>query len=70
MNRFTNFIVLLLAIFLVISTFTLFNDFCRFPECYLKTWKYQLQNEIEQGNEKAIEYYNRNYIEHGRVLFE
>lgn len=45
-------------------------DFIRFPECYLSTWRYQLQNEIKAGNAEMIEYYNNNYIKNGRVLFD
>ena len=44
-------------------------DFIRFPECYMTTWKYQLQNEINSGNEEAIDYYNRHYVKFDRELF-
>jgi hypothetical protein len=45
-------------------------DFVRFPECYLTTEKYQLQNAIKKGDTVAIEYYQNNYIANGRILFE
>lgn len=45
-------------------------DFIRFPECYISTWRYQLQNEIEQGNEKMVDYYEKTYIANGRELFD
>lgn len=67
MKKIVNFIVSLIAICIVLS---IFIDFCRFPECYISTWKYQLQNDIAAGNEQAITYYNENYIENGRALFE
>ena len=44
-------------------------DLVRFPECYISTWRYQLKNDINQGNEAAIEYYNSFYVEKGRPLF-
>ena len=44
-------------------------DFIRFPECYISTWRYQLHNEIEQGNEEMTEYYQNTYIANGRELF-
>lgn len=45
-------------------------DMVRFPECYITTWKYQLKNDINRGDEVAIEYYNRVYVENDRILFE
>lgn len=45
-------------------------DLARYPEAYISTWRYQLKNDIEQGNQKAIEYYQYNYVESGRELFE
>lgn len=45
-------------------------DFFRFPECYLTTWKYQLQNEIKAGNQEMIDYYNHVYVENNRSLFD
>ena len=45
-------------------------DVVRFPECYSTTLKYQLQNELERGDAKAIEYYNHVYVESGRELFD
>ena len=45
-------------------------DFVRFPECYLTTWRYQLQQDISNGNAKAINYYNNNYIANNKILFK
>ncbi len=45
-------------------------EFCRFPEKYLTTYRYQLHNEIKSGNQEAIDYYNRVYIANGINLFE
>ena len=45
-------------------------DFIRFPECYITTWKYQLQNDLEAGDERAIEYYRNVYVNNGRELFD
>ena len=44
-------------------------DFCRYPEKYITTLKYQLQNDIKKGNAEAIEYYNDNYISNGVYLY-
>lgn len=44
-------------------------DFCRYPEKYLTTWKYQLYNEIQAGKPESIDYYNRNYTSKGIYLY-
>lgn len=45
-------------------------DFVRFPECYLTTWRYQLHQNIVNGNKEAIDYYNNNYIANNKILFK
>lgn len=44
--------------------------FCMYPEKYLSTWKYQLKQDIEAGNQQAIEYYQKNYLERGEKLWD
>lgn len=51
-------------------TLSLFIDFVRYPESYITTWKYQLQQDIKRGDSEAIQYYQRNYINNNRPLFE
>ena len=60
----------ILVLTVAIAALFLMVDVVRFPECYISTWKYQLQNDIENGKPEAIEYYNRCYVEKGRILFE
>lgn len=67
MKKSIKFIVLTLTIGIALA---IIIDFCRFPECYITTWKYQLQQDIEAGDEDAIQYYDENYIQNGRVLFD
>lgn len=45
-------------------------DVVRFPECYFTTWRYQLKQDIANGNKEAIDYYNNNYIANNKILFE
>lgn len=60
-----------LLVLTLIITFTAYiTDFVRFPDKYITTWKYQLENEIASGDQKAIEYYNRVYKSNGINLFE
>lgn len=68
-RKFMRFIssVIIGALFIIVLICAI--DFIRFPECYMPTWKYQLQNDIKNGNIEMIEYYERNYIANGRELF-
>lgn len=68
-RKFMRFIssVIIGALFIIVLICAI--DFIRFPECYMPTWKYQLQNDIKNGNIEMIEYYERNYIANGRKLF-
>lgn len=59
----------LCAIAIVIMT-TLAIDIIRYPECYITTWKYQLQQEIKKGDVDALDYYNSTYIANNRCLYE
>ena len=60
------------AITIIISVFITLQvvNVIRFPEKYFTTWKYQLKNDISNGNEAAIRYYNNNYIAKGVILFD
>ena len=60
----------ILGILAVACIMVFLVDFVRFPECYLTTEKYQLQNAMKKGDTVAIEYYQNNYIANGRILFE
>lgn len=44
-------------------------DFVQYPEAYSSTAIYQLKNDIEAGNERAIEFYQKYYLDKGRPLF-
>ena len=63
----------LFTMILTITVFTsclyLYIDFCRYPEKYITTLKYQLHNDIKRGDSEAIEYYNNNYISNGVYLY-
>ena len=67
MKKFIKFIAITV---ITISLTAVVVDFCRFPECYITTWKYQLKNDINKGDETAIKYYENKYIANGRNLFE
>lgn len=59
--------LLIIAVF--VSCMGLYMAFCRMPEKYCNTWKYQLKNEIASGDQKAIDYYNKHYTSKGVYLY-
>ena len=59
-------IIVLLLMFLTINTA---KNFAEYPERYVTTWKYQLQKDIEKGDDEAIAYYSKTYLEKGIDLF-
>lgn len=64
--KFTAFILTVcFMVFLVISTV----NFVRYPEQYVTTWKYQMENELAKGNKETIKYYNDVYVSNGKYLF-
>ena len=54
----------------VTCALAVYIDFVRFPECYMPKFRYQLQNDLKSGDAEAIEYYQRYYVDKGRILFE
>ena len=66
MKKFVRFILIVLSLCFI---FGLTVDFVRFPECYISTWRYQLENDIKAGDREKIDYYEKNYIANGRELF-
>ena len=60
----------ILALLLIATLLWVAVDFFRFPECYITTWKYQLERDVANGCETAVEYYENAYIANGRILFE
>lgn len=62
--------IILLLIILFIPLLLGLVDFIRFPEWYISTWKYQLQNDIAAGDELAVAYYENTYLANGRILFD
>ena len=44
-------------------------SFVNYPEQYITTWKYHLENDLAKGNKDAVEYYNDTYVANGKRLF-
>lgn len=64
------FIKALTIITIMAACISLYIDFCRFPESYCTTYNYQLKSDLAAGNAEAMEYYNRNYVQNGRLLYK
>ncbi len=64
------FIVNIISFVFISITIFMIIDFLRFPECYITTWKYQMENEIKSGNQEMIDYYNNTYVANDRILFD
>lgn len=62
--------ILIFMIIIISCSILLFIEFLSYPEKYLTTWKYKLKQDIEAGNQQAIEYYQNNYLEKGQKLWE
>ncbi|MBO5179968.1 MAG: hypothetical protein J6B87_06445 [Clostridia bacterium] len=60
-------IIILIFAFFAISTL---KDLAKYPELYSTTLRYQLKNDIEQGEAIAITYYNSNYLANNIQLFD
>ena len=62
-------ITALVVVCLCVSTVSATASFFKYPEKYMTTWKYQLENDLAKGKQEAIQYYNDNYIANGKQLF-
>jgi hypothetical protein len=57
------FCVLIITVLVVV-------DFVRFPEAYMTINASQLRNDLNNGDEEAIEYYYENYILNDKYIFD
>lgn len=62
-------ITALAVVCLCVTTVSATASFFKYPEKYMTTWKYQLENKLAKGNQEAIQYYNETYIANGKRLF-
>lgn len=61
-------IIITIAALIAIEWMTI--EFIQYPEEYLPTWRYQLKLDIEKGDKEAIDYYQKNYLDKGRKLWD
>ena len=63
-------IVILAGILVYLCFIGLLLHLVMFPEQYISTWKYQLENEVKAGETEMVEYYQTVYLSRGIELFE
>lgn len=61
---------LIITLILIITTAWIAVDFILYPEEYLTTWRYQLKLDIENGEQEAIDYYQKTYLDNGKKLWD
>lgn len=62
-------IITAVSICLVLLAFCAYVNFLKYPEQYMTTWKYQLENDLSKGNQEALDYYNNRYVDNNKLLF-
>lgn len=63
------FVLAIVSIVFSVSALCLCINIIKYPEKYITTWKYQLQQDLKKGDEAAQKYYAENYIKKGEKLF-
>ena len=61
--------ILIVSIVAFISIIWATVDFIEYPEKYLTTWRYQLHNKVNAGDQEAIDYYQHTYLDHNITLW-
>lgn len=45
-------------------------ELIKYPEKYLTTWRYQLHQKVNAGDQEAIDYYQHTYLDHNITLWD
>ena len=61
---------LILSIALTILLAVMTIEFINYKEKYLTTWRYQLHQEVNAGDQEAINYYKTTYLDHNITLWD
>ena len=61
---------LILSIVFTILFIVMTIEFINYPVKYLTTWRYQLHQEVNAGNQEAINYYKTTYLDHNITLWD
>lgn len=61
-------LILSIALIILFSIMTI--ELINYPEKYLTTWRYQLHQEVNAGDQEAINYYKTTYLDHNITLWD
>lgn len=61
---------LILSIVLIILFSIMSIELIQYPEKYLTTWRYQLQQKVNSGDQEAIDYYQETYLNRNITLWD
>lgn len=61
---------LLLALLTISIFYWIGYQTITYPEKYLTTWRYQLHNDLIQGDADAWTYYQNTYLANGVILYQ
>lgn len=62
--------ILILTLILVATIAWMSIELIQYPEKYLTTWRYQLQQKVNSGDQEAIDYYQHTYLDHNITLWD
>ncbi|MBS5858057.1 MAG: hypothetical protein KIC60_06190 [Clostridium sp.] len=62
----TTVITIILTVIMIFMSIELIQ----YPEKYLTTWRYQLQQKVNSGDQEAIDYYQETYLNRNITLWD
>ena len=61
---------IVITIILTVIMIFMSIELIQYPEKYLTTWRYQLQQKVNSGDQEAIDYYQETYLNHNITLWD
>lgn len=63
------FAAFVLTVYIAVFVVNVVVSLAKYPEEYITPWRYQMESDLAEGNEEALEYYNKTYVANGKQLF-
>ncbi len=61
---------IVITIILTVIMIFMSIELIQYPEKYLTTWRYQLQQKVNSGDQEAIDYYQETYLNRNITLWD
>lgn len=61
---------IVITIMLTVIMIFMSIELIQYPEKYLTTWRYQLQQKVNFGDQEAIDYYQETYLNRNITLWD